>query len=210
MKFAGVIKKKFFYLIKKYKRYYFYRANNIFIAKGSYVHPEVKIGCCTRINTASHIGKCNIGKYCAIGGRLVVRSSDHYVSYLNMQDWAQRKIIHSDLPVAGKVKGDVSIGNAVWIGDSVIILSGVTIGNGSIIGAGSVVTKSIPHYTIAFGNPATIIKKRFSDKVINRIKDIHWWEWDIKTLSERKEIFEIDFKKSSFDYIDSILKKYDI
>ena len=53
----------------------------------------------------------------------------------------------------------VKIGEQCWIGEKVVILPGVTIGTRSIIGAGSVVTKSIPDYSIAVGNPAKIIKK---------------------------------------------------
>ena len=53
----------------------------------------------------------------------------------------------------------VLLENGVWIGNSTIILPGVTIGEKSIIGAGSVVTKSIPPYCIAAGNPAKVIKK---------------------------------------------------
>lgn len=54
---------------------------------------------------------------------------------------------------------DVKIGNGCWIGEKVSILSGVTIGEKCIIGAGSIVTKSIPSYSIAVGNPARIIKQ---------------------------------------------------
>lgn len=54
----------------------------------------------------------------------------------------------------------VSIGNDVWIGGRVIILPGVKIGNGVIIGAGSVVTKDIPDYAVAVGNPAVVKKFR--------------------------------------------------
>ena len=52
----------------------------------------------------------------------------------------------------------VKIGKNVWIGSDCTILPGVIIGDGAIIGAGSVVTKSIPAYTIAVGNPARVIK----------------------------------------------------
>jgi len=45
-----------------------------------------------------------------------------------------------------------------WIGANVIILKGVTIGKNSVVGAGSIVTKSIPDYCVAAGNPAKIIK----------------------------------------------------
>nr|WP_081411700.1 acyltransferase [Chryseobacterium gregarium] len=45
------------------------------------------------------------------------------------------------------------------IGIGSIILPGVVIGEGAIIGAGSVVTKSVPAWTIAAGNPAKVIKE---------------------------------------------------
>jgi len=54
----------------------------------------------------------------------------------------------------------VKIENDVWIGQRVIILPGITIGRGSIIGSGSVVTKDIPAFSVAAGNPAKIIKSR--------------------------------------------------
>lgn len=55
-------------------------------------------------------------------------------------------------------KGSTVIGNRVWIGDKATILSGVTIGEGCIIAANTVVTKDIPPFTLAAGNPAKIIK----------------------------------------------------
>ncbi len=53
----------------------------------------------------------------------------------------------------------VSIGDNCWIGDKVIILPGVSIGKGCVIGGGAIVTRDVPDYSIAVGNPARVIKQ---------------------------------------------------
>ncbi|AMJ64950.1 sugar O-acetyltransferase [Hymenobacter sp. PAMC 26628] len=53
----------------------------------------------------------------------------------------------------------VTIGDDCWIGGGAIICPGVSIGAGCVIGAGSVVTKDVPAYSLAVGNPARVIKK---------------------------------------------------
>ena len=57
------------------------------------------------------------------------------------------------------IPGSVKIGDDSWIGINVAILRNVTIGRHCGIGANSVVTKDIPPYSIAAGNPARIIKQ---------------------------------------------------
>lgn len=51
----------------------------------------------------------------------------------------------------------VVIGKNVWIGGGAVILPGVTIGDGAVIGAGSIVTRDIPPYKIACGNPCRVM-----------------------------------------------------
>ena len=64
-------------------------------------------------------------------------------------------------------KGDVIIGHDVWIGEGAVILSGVRIGNGAVIGAHAVVTRDVPSYQIVAGNPAKIMKPRFThDEIV--------------------------------------------
>lgn len=59
-------------------------------------------------------------------------------------------------PSSGKI---IIVGVNCWLGTSVTVLEGVQIGYGSVIGARSVVTKSIPPFSIAFGNPCKVVKR---------------------------------------------------
>mgnify|MGYP004560051377 CR=1 FL=1 len=90
-------------------------------------------------------------------------------------------------------KGSVIIGEDVWIGSNAVILSGVRIGRGSIVGAGAVVTKNIPPYSVVVGNPARIIKKRFSDEQIRRIESLRWWNWNLIEMNNNRRVFEKDY-----------------
>jgi acetyltransferase-like isoleucine patch superfamily enzyme len=89
-------------------------------------------------------------------------------------------------------KGDVIIGNDVWIGLNTIILSGVEIGDGAVVGAGSIVTKNVDPYTIVGGNPAKLIKRRFSEDNIDNLLRIRWWNWDIEKIKDNLHLILSD------------------
>ena len=74
------------------------------------------------------------------------------------------------------------IGNDVWIGRDVLVRGGVVIGNGACVGMGAVVTKDVPPYAIVCGNPARVIRYRFSDDVIHRLEKICWWNYSLKKI----------------------------
>lgn len=81
--------------------------------------------------------------------------------------------------------GKLTIGNDVWIGQYAVILPSCDyIGDGAVIGAGSIVTKNVPDYAIVAGNPAKVIKYRFSDEQIEQLKEIKWWDWDVDFLKQ--------------------------
>lgn len=110
------------------------------------------------INDFVHIGATN---YVEIGNNVLMAShiyiSDHnHGSYSGVQQ-SNPKMAPNQRVVNNDKK--VIIGDNVWIGEGVSILPGVEIGEGSIVGASSVVTKNIPPYSIAVGNPLRIIKK---------------------------------------------------
>jgi virginiamycin A acetyltransferase len=74
-------------------------------------------------------------------------------------------------------KGDIVVENDVWIGAKSTIMSGVKIHNGSVVGSNSVVTKDVPPFSIVVGNPAKVVKYRFSEKQIESLLKIAWWDW---------------------------------
>jgi acetyltransferase-like isoleucine patch superfamily enzyme len=97
---------------------------------------------------------------------------------------------------------ETSIGNDVWIGANSIILKGTKIGDGAIIGAGSVVTRNIPPYAIAVGNPAKVIKYRYSQEDIEFFLNLKWWDF---SRSKIQEIVNLDLF-SSFDKFKNYFK----
>jgi acetyltransferase-like isoleucine patch superfamily enzyme len=85
-------------------------------------------------------------------------------------------------------KGKITVKDDVWIGTDAIILSGVTIGQGAVVAAGSVVVKDVPPYAIAGGNPAAVIKYRFSDDLISKVADFSIANIDFDFVRANKEL----------------------
>jgi virginiamycin A acetyltransferase len=84
-------------------------------------------------------------------------------------------------------KGDTMVGNDVWIGYDSMIMPGVTIGDGAIVATRSVVVSDVPPYAIVGGNPAKVIRRRFSDDTISALLDIAWWDWSAELISRNLE-----------------------
>jgi acetyltransferase-like isoleucine patch superfamily enzyme len=111
----------------------------VYIGKGCYICPKVRIG-----------------KYTMLSPNVKILGGDHVYN-------------KSDTPIifSGRPEMPVTIiGQDAWIGANALIMAGIKIGNGSIIAAGSVVTKDIPEYSIYGGNPAKFIKLRFTKEEI--------------------------------------------
>ena len=70
----------------------------------------------------------------------------------------------------------------VWIGDGAVIMPGREIGVGSVIAANAVVTKDVKSHQIVGGVPATVLGRRFSPELSDRIVESKWWNIDKKIL----------------------------
>ena len=105
-------------------------------------------------------------------------------------DWLNQEFRPIQTPdIHAASKGPVQIGHDVWLGNSAIILPGVSIGDGAVIGAYSVVTRDVPAYAVAVGNPATVVKYRLSQDQIKALLQIRWWDWDDQFLRSAEEDF---------------------
>lgn len=137
---------------------------------GSYGMPDV-------FNAHEHGCKLTIGKFCSIAdGVKIILGGRHIVNWVTTSPiWIldnEIKLTHT-LP---KYKNSVIIENDVWIATNSLILSPVTLGNGCVVAAGSVVTKDVPPYAIVAGNPAKIVRYRFTEETIMKLLTTCWWE----------------------------------
>lgn len=131
--------------------------------------------------------KLVIGKFCQIakGVEFVMNGANHQMNaastypFYIFEGWKQEVPPLSQMPM----KGDTVVGNDVWIGQNATILAGVHIGDGAIIGCNSVVGSDIPPYTIAAGNPAKPVRKRFDDELIKLLLRFKWWDKSIEEIN---------------------------
>jgi len=118
--------------------------------------PEIAIDDFCSLGVSNHIAavrKVVLGKY-------VLTANNVYISD-NLHEYENTNTPIMKQPV--RFISEVAIGNGTWIGENACII-GATIGKNSVIGANSVVTKDIPDFSVAVGNPAKVIKRYNSKK----------------------------------------------
>ena len=136
--------------------------------------------------------KLIIGKFCAIakGVEFIMNGANHRMGGVttypfNLFGCGWEKVTPSlqDLPF----KGDTVIGNDVWIGQNVTFLPGVHVGDGAIIGANSTVSRDIPPYCVAAGDPARVVRKRYDDETTAFLLELKWWDWPAEKITSNLE-----------------------
>jgi acetyltransferase-like isoleucine patch superfamily enzyme len=169
------------------------KKNDIFFTKNYFRNKKYKIGDFTYgqplVIFENDESNLIIGKYCSISQNVTI-----FLGGNHRLDWNTTYPFNSlsmyfpfaqDIKGHPQTKGDVIIGNDVWIGNNATILSGVHIADGAVIGANSLVTKNIGPYEIWGGNPARLIRKRFSQEKINDLLKIQWWNWPLEKVGEK-------------------------
>ena len=134
--------------------------------------------------------KLVIGKFCAIamGAKFLMSAANHpmlgstaFPFFIFGGTWLEKT---AEFLPRIRSRGDTVIGNDVWIGREAVVMPGVTIGDGAIIAASAVVVSDVAPYTTVGGNPARLVKKRYSEEDVDRLLRVAWWNWPVDVITE--------------------------
>jgi acetyltransferase-like isoleucine patch superfamily enzyme len=143
-----------------------------------------------------------IGRYCSLANGLHIGQGNHPMTWLSSHPFQYQRLVfrtgggfphkeayESDAaaPKGSKPRKPVPtvIGNDVWLGHGVYARNGVVISDGAVVGARSVVVGNIPPYAVAVGSPARVIRYRFPEPLIARLRESKWWRfapWQLSGL----------------------------
>lgn len=186
----------FFKIIKKIKRRFINTKSNhnskLFFTKDFFLNKKFIIGEYTygkpNVLFENENANLKIGKFCSIADNVTIfLGGNHRTDWISTYPFnALNEFFPDSSNIQGhpSTKGDVKIGNDVWIGKNVIIMSGISIGDGAVLAAGAVIVKNVGDYEIHGGNPAKLLKLRFKEEEIIKLKNIKWWNWDIEKIKQ--------------------------
>ncbi|HSH72702.1 MAG TPA: CatB-related O-acetyltransferase [Methylophilaceae bacterium] len=180
---------------------------NVAILNNSYLE-RVTLGRFSYVSNDSKLVNVKIGSFCSIGPHVQIGLGPHpsrdfissYPAFFTDKNtgcplsFRQSKIFDDSVP-------PTKLGHDVWVGSNVILPGGISVGTGAIIAAGAVVVKDVPPYAIVGGNPAKVIRYRFSEAEIAFILDAQWWNWPSEKIIKNVDGFA-DFDKFKVIAID--------
>lgn len=120
----------------------------------------------------------SIGAYTSIADQVhIFLGGQHRIDWVSSYPFAEFCEEAKGIDGFRSTRGNVVIGNDVWLASGCTILSGVKIGNGAVVAARAVVTRDVPAYAVVAGNPARIVRWRFSEETRCALEQTHWWNW---------------------------------
>ena len=131
-----------------------------------------------------------IGKFCSIASNatFIVGGNHNLTGTSYPLRWFLNGRVRADVWMH---QGDIVVGNDVYIGHGAIILR-AQIGDGAVIGAGAVVRGDVPPYSVVIGNPAQVIRYRYTPEQIAKFEEIKWWDWQIQKIRQEAELLTTD------------------
>lgn len=184
---------------------------NTKVSKLAFIDRRSKIDRCAKVNRGTHVINSTIGRYsyvglnnwvciadvgqfCSFATNVNIGLGNHTMNYLSTSPIFTEP---NNGTGASWTTKDCSkpflrskIGNDVWIGTGAMVIGGVNIGDGAVIAAGAIVTKDVPPYAIVAGNPARVIRYRFSEDKIKELLELKWWDWPDEKLKANIELFQ--------------------
>ncbi len=164
----------------------------LYLNRHTQIGPDVTVGKYFGMNEHGFVARATVGSFCAFGARTAINPFNHPTNWLSIHefqyhprsfDWVDEYNDFVRLERTPDMFQSVTIGSDVWTGHSVNVMPGVNIGHGVVIAAGSVVTKDIPPFAIVAGVPAVIKRMRFSERTIERLLKVQWWDLELSELS---------------------------
>lgn len=138
-----------------------------------------------------------VGRYCSMAAGFRAFNANHPMSFRSMHAFFYN-------PYLGFVQKDMltrtrlTIGNDVWIGHNAIITSSVkSVGDGAVIGAGALVHQDVPPYAVVVGNPARVVRYRFTETTIEQLIREQWWQRPLKELLRNITDFQTPLDSAS-------------
>ncbi|EKH9208277.1 CatB-related O-acetyltransferase, partial [Vibrio parahaemolyticus] len=135
------------------------------------------------------IDKLIIGKFCSIASGaafMMAGNQGHRIDWISAFPFSPEEF-GERVQDGFERAGDTVVGNDVWIGSEAMIMPGVNIGDGAVIGARAVVTKDVQPYSVVVGNNQ-VVRQRFSDKEIETLLNIQWWNWPIEHIKQAMKV----------------------
>jgi phosphonate metabolism protein (transferase hexapeptide repeat family) len=169
---------------------------------------EVTMGDYSYVVNDGQITYTTIGKFCSIAAMTRINPGNHPMHRASQAHFTYRASAYfpgesDEAEFFEWRRGHhVHIGHDVWIGHGAVVLPGRSVGTGSVVAAGAIVTKDVLPYTIVAGNPARVVRRRFSEDIANRLTELAWWDWDHEALRSALP----DFRKLA---VEDFLAKYE-
>ncbi len=152
---------------------------------------ETTMGGYSYVVNDGEVAYAAIGKFCSIaaqvrlnpGNHPMWRASESNFTYRASAYWPGQEEDEAAF-FDWRRSTPVALAHDVWIGHGVVVLPGRNVGTGAVVGAGAVVTRDVPPYAVAVGNPARVVRPRFAPPLAERLLALAWWDWSHERLRQ--------------------------
>lgn len=151
-----------------------------------------RIGAFTTI-AGGRLRNVAIGRYCTLAGGVQTGWDDAPLDWATTSPLARTADPHGWATLLGhapRVLTDsfppgrqaTTIGHDVWIGEGAFLRPGITLGDGAVVAPRAVVVADVPPYAVVQGAPARVVRLRFAEDVMARLRALAWWRFSLFQL----------------------------